>query len=120
MTWFDEVDQLLDQVTEVFGADITVTTITPGSFNSTTGVRAETTASVTVKANRIPIIQEHTGVGEGRALVEEYMYEIQSSLLQKPNPRTSRITDGSITCEIVTIDWDCERKNYIIRARRTA
>ena len=131
MAWSDEVTKLLDDITEIFTGTITLKVTTQGAWDSSSGARAGTETTQSVLANRLP--QRHVPItmpGGSQGRVEEVVYEVQASLITIGGADPSalsqrwRIADASLggsgfDFEVLMIERDAERKNYIFTARRS-
>lgn len=121
MAFTDEVETMMDDLTETFGVAITLAKITPSTVNTSTGVRSETTASQSASALRRPVRQEIGSSGPGGTVRESRVYEVQASTITIGVPAAGwRITDGSTSLEVERVDVEAERKAYILYARRAA
>ena len=115
MTFSDEMDKLVADVEATFGAAITLTSIAKGAMDLIAGTRAETTSSQSVLANRLPAVRDVATSGDGRTNREVRRYGIRAASITIGTPeRGWRITDGSVTLEVIAVEWDADRKNYIL------
>lgn len=101
-------------------ASLTFTKVTPGALTATTGKRAETTSTVTVRATRRPVEPEFSG--EGRAPVDAAEFAVVATDLSGAgvDPQANhRFTDGDGAVYVITrVTWEADRTVVVLHCRR--
>ncbi len=122
MTTFSaECSQMLTEVRDTFGVNVTLTKVEPGAITDKTMVRAETLTSITAKAVKRPIAQDRLAGGEGRTLREEAVFEFIASDVTNGTPAPGwRIVEGATTWQVTAAEFDVERLAWTLTARRGA
>lgn len=123
--WTDELGLMLEDAEDTFGGTVVVRRVQPGDLNADATARDETTTDYTVAANRLPAEQEHRFGADGRSRVNERVYEIVASTLGVEPRAGWRLGDpnfasGRTTYEVVRVEQDCERLNYVLYCRRVS
>lgn len=124
MAFDDELDILVEQCESTFGMPITLTAVTPGTMNHTTGTRADSETSQSINANRMPIERAPFALGEGRGMRERRVYWVRAASVTVGGgiPRAGwKITDSDSSVLAVTeVHPDVDRKGFYIVAGKAA
>lgn len=113
--------QMIADVRDTFGVNVTLSKVVPGAIQPKTMVRAEVATSLAVKAVKRPIDEERLPAGPGRTLRLEAIFEIMASDITIGTPIPGwRIAEGTTLWTITEADLDAERQVYTLTARRGA
>lgn len=118
MPWDDEESALAAATEAAFGLAVTYTSVTPGAYNATTGVRAAaatTTQSVTAERGR----SLTTPSGDAARRVEECVWTIRAaSLTVTPKPGDT-ITRGGLVYTVTAVARGNDALAWTLRTRRS-
>lgn len=112
-----EFEGMLDDVHDTFGETCEVRLITPGAFNTTTGIRASTTATVSLSAVRSPErIQPGSGGSPDVRFVD---FRVKASDLQADGIKGGdQIVDAdSQLWHIFAVDLEVNGLQVVVRCR---
>lgn len=99
-------------------ASLTFTKVTPGALTASTGKRAETTSTVTVRATRRPVEPEFISAGPDRRPADRAEFAVVASDLTGVNPEEGdRFTDADgKVWTIHQVQHEADRLVVVIRA----
>lgn len=119
MNWDSEVAQLAGDVIEGLTSQtpVTVTKVTPGTFNKVTGTRTSTTSTASVRAVRGPA--NVAVVGEGKTRVEYVRFDIRASDLNFIPDADDTITCDTLVYRVSRVARICDGTFYAIETSRT-
>lgn len=111
---------MLDECLGVFGQSVTITRVTRGPFNASTGTHAETTQAVATTAVRSVRDVEDAAMGGYGVKVRERTYRVRASALGwDPGEGTTRVTDDEGTHEVCEVDRSVNGLCWDLRCRET-
>ena len=116
-----ELDGVLDDVDDILGETFTFTPYTAGTPNALAGTVSDVAGTpVALKCcrTRTSVGLEGGGAG-GRTGVERFELTVNLARLGfTPQPRTTRVTLGSVTYKIVAVETENDGKSARVRVER--